>query len=910
MEGRPDPDALLRQVERAEQAQQERQAQRGKLKIFFGYAAGVGKTYAMLKAAHKAKREGADVVIGYIEPHARPETAALARNMESLPLREIHHKGIMLHEFDLDAALSRSPEILLVDELAHTNAEGSRHEKRYQDVKELLRNGIDVYTTVNVQHLESLNDLVASITGVMVRERVPDRIFDEADQVELVDIEPEELLARLKAGKIYRAGQAHQAMDHFFTVQNLAALREIALRRTADRVNHAAQKSADPGKTPAPIAEHILIGLSPAPSNPKVIRTAARLCEAFHGKFTALYVMSQTPTVQDAQTQQRLRDNIRLAEQLGARIVTVYGDDIPRQIAEYAKVSGVTKIVIGRTNTRTSLLRQHKSFVDRLNALTPDIDVYIIPDTEERPGYRSPRRRVIQEERISLRSTGLALAIFIVTTALSVLSMRLGFHEVFVVTLYVFGILLTAVMTGNRILGLAMSIVSVLAYNYFFTEPYYTFRVNDPGYGMAFLLMIAISLVAGNMARSVRRQARQEAREAHRTDILLQASQKFQQITDEEALLSQAASELAALLGRSIIIYPARKTLGEPTFTQAKDDPHGMDFYATPDEYAVAVWALKNRKHAGATTGTLPGAKCLYLTARNQTQVQAVAGISMTDHGELESFEKNLLLTMMDLVSLAVERIRLTQTKNQAQLEAEQAKLRANLLRMISHDLRTPLTSISGNAELLLSEADKMNPKKRQMLYEYIRKDAQWLADLVENLLAMTRMENGSASLKLQPEMVRDVLDMAIEHIENRLGGREIHVDIEDEFLMAKLDAHLMTQVIINLIDNAIKYTPGGSPIHVRAYPVEDRVRIEVADEGPGIPDAEKEHIFDMFYTGNNECGDSRRGIGLGLSLCKTIVQAHGGCISVRDRSPQGSIFCIEVAREYEPDPTEGERLV
>lgn len=285
MEDRPNPDALLRQVERAER---EKQEQRGRLKIFFGYAAGVGKTYAMLKAAHKAKKEGADVVIGYIEPHARPETAALAGDLPHLPLREIRHKGIALHEFDLDAALSRKPEIILVDELAHTNAEGSRHEKRYQDVKELLRHGIDVYTTVNVQHLESLNDLVASITGVMVRERVPDSIFDEADQVDLVDIEPEELLERLKAGKIYRDRQARRAMDHFFTVQNLAALREIALRKAADRVNHAAQKSADPGKNPAPIAEHILIGLSAAPSNPKVIRTAARLCEAFHGRFTCM----------------------------------------------------------------------------------------------------------------------------------------------------------------------------------------------------------------------------------------------------------------------------------------------------------------------------------------------------------------------------------------------------------------------------------------------------------------------------------------------------------------------------------------------------------------------------------------------------------------------------------------------
>ena len=365
--------------------------------------------------------------------------------------------------------------------------------------------------------------------------------------------------------------------------------------------------------------------------------------------------MNAAAKAQDTKTQQRLRDNMRLAEQLGARIVTVYGEDIPQQMAEYAKVSGVTKIVVGRTNARTSLLRGRRSFVDRLNDLTPDIDVYIIPDAKARPGYRPPRRSAaLEEERLSLRSAVLALVILVISTALSVLSMRLGFHEVFVVILYVFGILLTAVTTGNQLLGLAMTVISVLAYNYFFTEPYYTLMVNDPGYIMAFLLMIAISLLTGNMARRVRRQARQEAQKAHRTDVLLQASQKFQRITDEEALLTQAAGELVALLGRSVIIYPARDTLGKPVFVPSKDDAHGVDFYTTPDEYAVAAWALKNRKHAGATTGTLPGAKCLYLTARSQTQVQAVVGISMTDCGELEFFEKNLLLTLMDLVSLAV----------------------------------------------------------------------------------------------------------------------------------------------------------------------------------------------------------------------------------------------------------------
>ena len=896
MEHRPDPDALLRQVEQ----EQKQERSHGKLKIFFGYAAGVGKTYAMLEAAHAAKRNGMDVVIGYIEPHTRPETMALVDGLEQLPLREVRHKGVLLRDFDLDAALKRAPQLILVDELAHTNAEGSRHEKRFQDVKELLRSGIDVYTTVNVQHLESLNDLVASITGVLVRERVPDRIFDEAEQVELVDIEPADLLARLQAGKVYRSAQAHRALENFFTVENLTALREIALRRTADRVNRVAQRSS--AKASAAIAEHILICLSAAPSNPKVIRTAARLCEAFHGRFTALYVMGSQTERMSSEDDRRLKENMRLAEQLGARIVTVYGDDVPVQIAEYAKVSGVTKIVLGRTNTRAVLFGRRKSFVERLNELTPDIDVYIIPGAGTEKKYRAGSAGHVKDVPLNPRSAGLALLIFVLSTALSVVSKSMGFNDAFVITLFVFGILLTAVTTGNRLLGLIMAVVSVLTYNYFFTEPYLTFRVSDPGYGMAFLLMLLVSIVSGSMARRVRRQARQEAEKAHRTEILLRASQKFQRITDERDLLEELGSELVALLGRSVTLYSAGKALGDPLFFPARDDPHDAAFYTTPDECAVAAWVFKNRKHAGATTGTLPGAKCLYLAARSQDAVQAVVGISLADGGTLGSFERNLLLTLLDVVSLAIERIRLTRTKNQVQREAEQAEFQANLLRMISHDLRTPLTSISGNAELLLREDGRLEKTKRRQLYDDIEHDSQWLEELVENLLAMTRVENDAAALKLQPEMVGDVIEEAVSHTQSRLKGRSLKIEQEDEYLMAHMDAHLIVQVIVNLIDNAVKYTPAGTGICLRSYSEGRQACIEVSDQGPGVPDAEKEKLFGMFYTANNVHGDGRRGIGLGLALCRTIVNAHGGSISVRDNVPHGCVFCLRLQKENNPD--------
>ncbi len=896
MEQRPDPDALLAKVAREEAVRNAPII--GRLKIFFGYAAGVGKTYTMLEAAHAAQKNGVDVVIGYIEPHTRPETLALTQGLPAIEPCILEYKGVKVREFDLDAALKRHPQVALVDELAHTNAEGSRHRKRYQDVKELLRAGIDVYTTVNVQHLESLNDRVASITGVLVRERVPDRIFDEAYQVELVDLEPEELLERLRVGKIYHAQQAQRALSNFFTVENLVALREIALRRTADRVNHRAQEAAGTDKPAAFIEEHLLICLSSSPSNPKVIRTAARMCGAFHGRFTALYVVPSTPVPAQSEDASRLRENLKLAERLGARIVTVYGDDVPAQIAQYARISGVTQIVMGRTNTRRSLLRGRKSFVDQLSELAPEIDIYIIPDKTPSARYRARKRPRLPDEPPTVRTVGLALLLFTLSTALSVVSEHLGFNQACVVTLYVLGILLTAIVTANRAIGLLMAVASVLTYNYLFTDPLYTLQVYDPGYLLTFVLMFSVSLVTGGLARRVKRQASQEAMRAHRTEVLLQTSQMLQRAEKEGELLAQAAQQLAKLLDRSITIYPADGTLGEPLFCAADGDERGAAYYETPDESAVAAWALKNCRHAGATTGTLPGAKNLYLAARSEDAVYAVVGISMAGAGELDSFEKNLLLALLDVVALAVERLRLNRTKNAIALKAQQEQLRANLLRSISHDLRTPLTSISGNASLLVNENGALSGEERARLYADIYEDSMWLVGLVENLLSITRIENGSMELKTQPELISDVVEEAVSHMTKRSKDHEISVCVEDELLMARMDARLIVQVIVNLLDNALKYTPAGTHIALRAFRKGEDACVEVADEGEGIADMDKARLFDMFYSVNNAHGDGRRSIGLGLALCKSIVAAHGGTICVRDNAPHGSVFSFALRAE------------
>ena len=477
--------------------------QKGNLKIFFGYAAGVGKTYAMLEAAHQAQKRGIDIVVGYIERHTRPDTLALLEGLEQLPEKIVEYKGIELKELDLDAALQRRPTILLVDELAHSNAAGCRHSKRYQDVEELLRAGISVYTTVNVQHLESLNDLVASITHVAVGERIPDSVFDSADQVELVDIEPDDLILRLQSGKVYKKQQVSRALNHFFTKDNLAALREIALRRTADQLSKKAQRAEN--EITAKAGEHILTCLSSAPSNAKVIRTAARMAEAFHSGFTALFV--ETPETKElkGESLKRLRDNMRLAEQLGARIATVYGDDPAVQIAEYAKVSGVTKIVLGRTNHHASLFMKSKTLVDRLTGRMEDVDVYIIPDVQ--PLYKKKRALLHKPgQEFSWKDLGKSVLLTLAATGISFLFYELGLREANIIIVYLLGVLLTAVWTNGYFYGILVSLLSVVSFNFFFTIPRFSLTALDPNYPVTFLVMLLASCLSCSLATRVKRQ--------------------------------------------------------------------------------------------------------------------------------------------------------------------------------------------------------------------------------------------------------------------------------------------------------------------------------------------------------------------------------------------------------------------
>lgn len=889
---RPSPEELLKRMKSSEE-----RSKRGKLKIFFGYAAGVGKTYAMLDAAHSALKAGEDVVLGYIEPHSRPDTMVMSQGFEAIPVKKVEYKGIVLHEFDLDAALNRKPKLILVDELAHTNAVGCRHVKRYDDIEELLNNGIDVYTTLNVQHLESLNDIVASITHVTVKERVPDFVFDKASQVQLVDIEPDALIERLNANKIYKEKQAKQALNHFFTRDNLIALREIALRRIADKVNKEVETTRTEDKNAAYFTgEHILVCLSSSPSNAKVIRTAARVARAFNAYFTALFVETPHTSELNEENRARLRANLKLAEQLGAKIATVYGDDVAYQIAEYAKVSGVSKIIMGRSNAKHSLFIAKPNFVERLTSIAPNLDVYIIPDSK--PLYRAiafkKPLKVDFNASDFLKEFGVLLLCTILGFALYHFNLSLT-----IITVYILGVLVISNQTNSRIYGLSSAVISVLAFNYFFTEPRYTLNATGPEYPLTFLIMLAASLITSSVTIRAKNQAKAASVNAYRTSILLDTSRKLQRSNELNEIITNSTKQLSKLLNRSILFYPVIDgTLQHPTPYPLDSDHPLSEKLTTQDEYAVATWVFQNRKPAGISTDTLPGAKALYLPVKGRHVVLAVIGIPLEPGRQLEVFERSLVESLNYEIALAIEKYLLNETRKEISMKAEKEQLRANLLRAISHDLRTPLTSISGNANIILSQGENIKPKETHKLIENIYDDSLWLINLVENILAVTRLDDGKLSIQTQPELIDELISDALQHLDKHSVEHHIQVNVDNDLLMVRVDSRLIIQTIINIVNNAIVYTPAGSEITISAFQRKNTVVVEISDNGNGIPGSDKKLIFDMFYTSHNETGDSRRGLGLGLSLCKSIVNAHGGEIYVKDNIPHGTVIGFTLHRE------------
>lgn len=652
---RPDSEYLLKKLQYEEE--QKLKKNKGKLKIFLGYAAGSGKTYTMLEAAHEAKKHNIDVVAGYIEPHDRPDTRRQAEGLETIPPLVVEYKGVKLREFDLDRALERKPQLILVDELAHTNAAGCRNEKRYQDVKELLRAGIDVYTTINIQHLESLNDLVGSITHIEVRERIPDSVFDHADQVEVIDIEPEELLDRMKEGKIYKPVQAERAMNHFFKREKLAALREITLRRTADRVNRIAEEERNiTGAMDYHTGEHILACISAAESSAKVIRSAARLAYAFRGQFTGLYV--ETPAMQEAdeKTKQGVRRNMELARALGAKIVTVYGSDIGSQVAEYAIVSNVSKVVLGRTNHRFFVRKPMTEVLEKLNSMAPDIDVYIIPDMKNRkPAVKYTRNGAHKNPENTGAQTlwefGLINVLLLDTTVAAGMLHSFSLPESNIIMVYILGVLLSSYISDKKIYAVYSSLFSVLAFNFFFTEPYFSLKAYDKGYPTTFAMLFIVGLFTASQTRKLKLQNKESVKKAYRTEILLENSQKLRRCKSEKEVWQQAASQVEKLLDLSLVIYPVNKEglLGEAMlFPRQGTEKNSLEPLLTSQEKAVAKWVAANHHRAGVCTHTLSTARGMYLPVQDEEQVKGVVGIFLEERRQIQEFKYGLLIAMLN----------------------------------------------------------------------------------------------------------------------------------------------------------------------------------------------------------------------------------------------------------------------
>ena len=849
----------------------------GQLKIFFGYAAGVGKTYAMLQAALMAEERGMDVVIGSIAPYRSLEDTALAERLRAME---------RLEKFDLDQAIRRKPDLIIMDDLACENPKGSRHSRRYQDIRELLKAGISVYTTVSAQNIESLNDIVTAITRVPVKDRIPDSVFDHADQVELVDLEPRELLERLRNGALAEKEGEQTPETAYFAVASLTALREVALRRCADRINMLTR-----GDGAAHGDEHVLVCLSASPSNAKIVRTAARMANAFRGAFTALFVKTPDLAYMDEEDRKRLQSHMRLAEQLGARIEILYSDDIPFQIAEFARISGVSKIVIGRSAATRDHIFSKPALTEKLISNAPDLDVYIIPDAD--PGssfYRKrhfgTRRHLVFSARDILKSIGILLA----ASCIGFFFYNLGVNEANIITIYVLGVLVTALVTKNQIYSLISSAVSVLVFNFLFTEPRYTLQAYAPGYPLTFSVMFLSAFITGSLVMRLKSHAKQSAEVAFRTRILFDTNRLLQQARGQEEITSVSAGQLVKLLKKDIVVYPAENgVLGEPQIFQAGETEPDAGCISSR-EREVAAWTLKNNKHAGATTDTFSDAGCLYLAIRVGENVYGVLGIVM-EGGELDAMENSILLSVLGEWAFALENEKSTREKEEAAVLAKNEQLRANLLRAISHDLRTPLTSISGNASNLLAMGQDFDEETRKQLYTDIYENSMWLINLVENLLSITRLVEGRLNLNITEDLVDDVVAEALRHVNKKSAEHTIVTESGEEFLLARMDPRLIVQVIINIVNNAIEYTPAGSHITIRSEKKDGTIILSIADDGPGIPDQEKPRVFDMFYSGGNPIADSRRNCGIGLSLCRSIIDAHGGELTVSDNAPHGAVF-------------------
>ena len=881
---RPNPDAILEGIHSDEPKKT------GKLKIFFGYAAGVGKTYAMLDDAMEQFKSGIDVVVGYVEPHTRPETMQLLVGLPMLPPKIVHHKNLQLKEFDLDAALARKPELILVDELAHTNSDGVRNKKRYQDIEELLNAGIDVCTTVNVQHIESLNDVVQDITKVNVRETVPDYIFDNADKVKLIDIEPDELIRRFEKGKIYQPERTKIALNNFFTKENLRLLREIAMRKATDRISHENQNERR--TTEKMISTKLLVCIGSSPSSAKCIRWTARAADAFNAPWIAAYVENMESRYFTESEKKNTRVNLDLAERLGAEIVTLTGNNIANVVAEYAKLSGITNIVIGKSRNKKTLKSLFETDLeDQLIALIPSIEVHIIPSNPKQRTYKKPKRIQIKQNLfLSWIDTLKTLGILITATLLCIALKALGIGDQNLIMVYILSVLVVSRITMGYIYGVIDSVVSVLVFNFFFTVPYFTFNAIQPGYPITFFIMALVALITSAMTIQVKIQTRLAVERERRTEVLYEINKNLLATSGLENIVNLTNEYVTKLFNRSVIFYardPENSAKG--VFKQSSEDADAT-FMLSEEERAVAHWVFSNQKYAGTGTDTLMGAGAFYMPVIAQGNVLGVIGLSCTKEN-LSQSNRLFLHMVISQVAMALERQYLSDEQRLMQIESEKEKMRSNLLRAISHDLRTPLTCISGASSTILESGDSLDKQTHDKLISSIKDDSQWLIRMVENILSVTRINEGTMNVTKMPEAAEEIVAEAISRIRKRFPNRKITVKVPNKLLLVPMDGTLIEQVLINILENAVKHSPQESIIEVDLKKDGHNAVFEVSDNGEGIAEQEFPYIFESYVPNRKRSTDSSRGMGIGLSICMSIIKAHNGRMEAVNKNEGGAVF-------------------
>lgn len=885
---RPDPDALLARMRDADGRQQ-----RGRLKIFLGASPGVGKTFAMLEAARAAAVGGRDVVAGVVETHGRADTAALLQGLERLPLVQHAYRGKVLEEFDLEAALVRRPSLILIDELAHTNVTGSRHAKRWQDVRELLAAGLDVSTTVNIQHIESLNDVVAQITGVTVRETIPDAILDEADELELVDVSPDVLLERLKAGKVYLPAQAERALEHFFTRGNLMALRELALRRTAQQVDAEMLDWREEAgiHRAVPAAERVLVAIPASPNAPRLVRAGWRLATALRAECLVLHV--ETAAVRNASEADRraVVDALRLAEELGARAQTVTGIDVGTELIAWAREENVTRVVVGHSREAAWMRHFRRSPLDRLLAAHEGIDVHVLALREASAGprggaRRSPWRGSVREYAFALCWVAVAAGFgFLVRDVLSTTDIAMSF-------------LLSVAVAGARSRpgpGVAAAVASIAVFDFAFVPPYYTFAVSDGRYLVTFVVMLLVAVAVSRLTSRSREQAVAARARERQTGALLELAQ--------ELALATGPGFVAEAVGRRV-----RDSIGAEVAVLVTGSGDSLELAAPSTillddkELTVARWARDRRESAGFGTATLPTASAFWAPLAVAGGAVGALGVR-PPIGELlrEPERRQFLDAVAGQAAMALERLRLVDRAQHDQVEIEGERLRSALLSSLSHDLRTPLAAVEGAASTLRRDLDLVAPSVREELLSTILDEAHRMGRLIGNLLDMVRVESGSLQVQREWQSMEEVVGVALLRLDSVLEPFQTTLDVPADLPLIRIDGLLIEQVLVNLIENAVRYAGAGGEIAIAAHRVGDHLEVTVGDRGPGVAPEDLERIFEKFQRGT---GVAAGGIGLGLAICRAILLAHGGVIQASAREGGGLLvtFTLPLSAE-QPTP-------